>query len=300
MSGCSVRQVWRGDLDVAMEDVRALTEKYPYVSLNVLWAGFVARPICCHEYAYASVKDAVDLCDPLQIGLSFADSHGRKPNYSVQFNLYFPRNCLVQETMDTLISQGYDAAKAALHGIEANDFAEAMLTSELVTNEDIRWITYHGSYDLGFVYRALTTSQLPETRDEYIRNITEYFPYLYDVKTMLCSKFGHRDLPGGLRSACDFLGLGSLPIVVNPDASSRAGINSLLVSACFFNALGQFFDNKIDDAKFKGQLYGVYDDDPLDDDLSPNGSIGVSAKLPPGMLRLKPGTYSPDAKKATG
>ena len=80
-------------------------------------------------------------------------------------------------------------------------FGELLITSGVVLNGDIRWITFSSAYDFGYLLKVCTGAHLPPTEDEFFDILKEFFPQVYDMKYLM--KFC--DLHGGLNKLAEFL-----------------------------------------------------------------------------------------------
>lgn len=54
-----------------------------------------------------------------------------------------------QDSIDLLKHSGIDFDKNESRGIDVQKFGEIMMSSGVVLNDDIRWITFHSGYDFG-------------------------------------------------------------------------------------------------------------------------------------------------------
>jgi hypothetical protein len=54
--------------------------------------------------------------------------------------------------------------------------------SGLVLSDDVRWISFHSSYDFGYLVKTLTCTELPMDEVAFMDLLHTYFPYIYDVK----------------------------------------------------------------------------------------------------------------------
>jgi CCR4-NOT transcription complex subunit 7/8 len=54
-----------------------------------------------------------------------------------------------QDSIDLLKHSGIDFDKNEARGIDVQKFGEIMMSSGVVLNDDIRWITFHSGYDFG-------------------------------------------------------------------------------------------------------------------------------------------------------
>lgn len=58
-----------------------------------------------------------------------------------------------QDSVELLRNSGIDFLSHKEYGIEANDFGEHLMTSGLVLNENIKWISFH-RYDVVIIQRS--------------------------------------------------------------------------------------------------------------------------------------------------
>ena len=87
---------------------------------------------------------------------------------------------------------------------------EYFFKSGLVMNENLHWISYHGSFDYGYFYRLIKLAPLPDYQEDFLNEIKIYFPHNYDMKYLIGKKFGRDDIlydnmQGGLSRIADNL-----------------------------------------------------------------------------------------------
>jgi hypothetical protein len=70
-------------------------------------------------------------------------------------------------------------------GIPHHIFAEYIMISGLVLNEDIHWVSFHGSSDFAYLLKLLLNSNLPDTEEEFTQKLEIYFPNHYDLKVIV-------------------------------------------------------------------------------------------------------------------
>ena len=87
-----------------------------------------------------------------------------------------------QDSIDLLINSGIDFSKFEKFGINIQDFGEAMMMSGLVLNEDVKWTSFHSSYDFGYLVKTLTCTNLPQDENSFLDLLHTFFPCIYDVK----------------------------------------------------------------------------------------------------------------------
>jgi len=120
---------------------------------------------------------------------------------------------------------GLDFANHAAIGVDPARFAELLISSGLVLVPDVRWITFHAGYDLGYLVRLLTQRPLPGDSASFLRQCRSYFPELVDLKFAL----RHDDeLHGGLARIARLLG------VQRRGTAHQAGSDSLMTADVFF------------------------------------------------------------------
>lgn len=153
-----------------------------------------------------------------------------------------------QDSIDLLTNSGIDFRQHQARGIDVNDFGELIMTSGLVLLPDVKWISFHSSYDFGYFLKVLTCNPLPAEEVEFFELLRLFFPNFYDIKLLMRSC---KSLKGGLQDLADDLGLERV------GTQHQAGSDSLLTSQVFFKIRHMFFDERIDDSKFQGLLFGL-------------------------------------------
>ncbi|PWA39436.1 hypothetical protein CTI12_AA571770 [Artemisia annua] len=73
-------------------------------------------------------------------------------------------------------------------GVEAKKFGELLMSSGVVSNEDICWATFHGGYDFGYLIKLLTGKNLAETQEGFFESMNVFFPRVYDIKHIISSR----------------------------------------------------------------------------------------------------------------
>ncbi|KAL9672603.1 hypothetical protein QQ045_028855 [Rhodiola kirilowii] len=59
------------------------------------------------------------------------------------------------------------------------------MSSGVVLNEDVHWVTFHSPYDFGYLVKLLTCKNLPETQTRFFDLIKVFCPVVYDIKHMM-------------------------------------------------------------------------------------------------------------------
>merc|ERR1740120_682737 len=148
------QEVWRGNLEEEVNRMRDIAETFQHVAMDTQFPGIVARPTgpFTHyaEYNYQTLKCNVDLTRVIQIGMSFSDAKGNRPKgistWRFNFGFNAGRDVFAQESIDGLrTTRGLDLSKHQSQGIDPQVFGELLMSSGLVLNDEVRWITYCGS-----------------------------------------------------------------------------------------------------------------------------------------------------------
>eukprot|EP01036_Dinobryon_divergens_P033184 gene33183-42914_t len=252
-----IRDVWASNLDEEMENIRKIIDKYNYVAMDTEFPGVVARPVGDFgDLQFQTLRCNVDMLKLIQLGLSFTDKDGNWVDFDGckctcwQFNFKFSLSgdMFAQDSIELLQSSGIDFEKFEHLGIDVQYFGELMMMSGLVLNDDIKWISFHSSYDFGYLLKTLTCTDLPMDEPAFLELLLTYFPCIYDVKYMMTAVEG---MHGGLSSLADTLQIDRI------GPMHQAGSDSLLTAQTYFALLNKHFSSTCDDSKFRGELFGI-------------------------------------------
>ncbi|XP_057967875.1 probable CCR4-associated factor 1 homolog 6 [Malania oleifera] len=253
-----IREVWNDNLEEEFALIRNIVDDFPYVAMDTEFPGIVLRPVgnfkSSTDYVFHTMKANVDLLKLIQLGLTFSDDKGNLPTcgtdkYCVwQFNFreFNPNeDVYANDSIQLLCQSGIDFKKNSERGIDAHRFSELLMSSGIVLNDNVHWVTFHSGYDFGYLLKLLTCKNLPETQVEFFNLINMYFPTLYDVKHLMrfCNS-----LHGGLNKLAELLE------VERFGACHQAGSDSLVTSCAFMKLKETFFDGSTE--KYAGVLYG--------------------------------------------
>uniref|UniRef100_A0A0D9X8A5 poly(A)-specific ribonuclease n=1 Tax=Leersia perrieri TaxID=77586 RepID=A0A0D9X8A5_9ORYZ len=264
--GVEIREVWAWNLEAEIAAISDEVDRYRFVAMDTEFPGTVCRPLAIFptsdELNYATLVANVNLLKLIQIGLTLSDERGELPRRGTdgrrciwQFNFcgFSPRNDPHNsDSIQLLRASGIDFDRFADEGADPIRFAELLMSSGVVLNADVQWITFHSGYDFGYLLRLLTGRNLPDTMPAFFDLIRIYFPVLYDIKHLMkfCS-----NLHGGLSK------LGELLAVKRVGISHQAGSDSLLTLECYNKMKEAYFKGSTD--KHAGVLYGLLLEDGL-------------------------------------
>ncbi|KZV16360.1 hypothetical protein F511_12250 [Dorcoceras hygrometricum] len=258
-----IREVWNENLESEFALIRDIVDDYPYVAMDTEFPGVVLRPVGnfkhINEYNYQTLKDNVDMLKLIQLGLTFSDKDGNLPTCGAgtsciwQFNFRefnVSEDVFANDSIDLLRQSGIDFKKNNEMGVDANRFSELLMSSGIVLNDNINWVTFHSGYDFGYLLKLLTCRSLPETQAGFFELLKLYFPVVYDIKHLM--KFCN-SLHGGLNKLAELLEVERFGIC------HQAGSDSLLTSCAFKKLKDNFFNGSTE--RYSGVLYGLGTDD---------------------------------------
>ena len=248
-------EVYADNFKQEIKNMSSLLEEYNYIGMDTEFPGTV---YCINNYTtdfyYRTMKLNIDSLKLIQLGITLTNSKGEYPkNYPYhtwQFNLEFDLNSdkYAQNSLNLLINCGIDFNKLKKKGIKHKDFAEYLMISGLVLNPDIHWVSFHGSYDFGYLLHLLTNSPLPENENNFTDELTIYFPNHYDIRFLVQ---GNEKLQGGLNKLAQYLE------ILREGKTHQAGSDSVVTIDVFFKLLK---NGNIDKERLemdKNILYGL-------------------------------------------
>nr|KYP39372.1 putative CCR4-associated factor 1 isogeny 9 [Cajanus cajan] len=123
-----VRQVWASNLESEFDLIRQVIDDYNFISMDTEFPG---------------------------VGLTLSDARGNLPRLGAAGNRFIwefnfrdfdaERDAHAPDSVDLLRRQGIDFRRNAAEGVESQRFAELMMSSGLVCNEAVSWVTFHSA-----------------------------------------------------------------------------------------------------------------------------------------------------------
>ncbi|KAL2171095.1 hypothetical protein VTG60DRAFT_3786 [Thermothelomyces hinnuleus] len=244
------------------------------------------------DYHYQCLRTNVDLLKVIQIGIALFNEDGEQPParpsstdsadlrragsqaplpYAWQFNFKFSikDDMYNQTSIESLQQAGIDFALLERDGIDPHEFASLLIPSGLVCFDHVRWISFHGGYDFGYLTKLLICSPLPCDEVEFDQKMKRYFPSTYDVKHLMkhAIKLHNSGMltpsdPSAIEIMQKFEQKSGLEHIAETlklkrvGSAHQAGSDSLLTGRVFFELRKRIFNGDISDEHL-GKVWGL-------------------------------------------
>ena len=251
----TIKEVYNDNFLEELKVISELLDEYNYIGMDTEFPGTVYNvKNYTNDFYYKALKLNVERLKLIQLGITITNENGEYPKnipyHTWQFNFQFDikKDIYNEQSISLLKKSGIDFKKLKTNGIKKTTFAEKIITSGLVLNPDVHWISYHGSYDFGYLLSLLSNENLPENEEEYIKILGVYFPNFYDVKMLVKDLYF---LDGGLNKLINKLGVQRKGIM------HQAGSDSIATIESFLSLINCHIINDAKIIKFKNSLYGI-------------------------------------------
>ena len=250
-----IMEVYEDNFIEQIKGIGNLLEDYNYIGMDTEYPGTVYNvQTLTKDFYYKTMKMNIDSLKIIQLGITLTNSKGEYPKnckyHTWQFNFEFDKKVdkITSSSLNLLEQCGIDFNKLKRKGIKHRIFAEYFMVSGLVLNPDIRWVSFHGCYDFGYLLKLLLSQSLPDTEREFLNLCDTYFINYYDIKTMVKRM---DNLQGGLNKLAQNLE------VLREGKTHQAGSDSVVTIDVYFKLRenGVLQDDKI--LKDKNCLFGI-------------------------------------------
>ena len=228
-------------------------EQYNYIGMDTEFPGVVYKlDQFTSDFYYKSIEKNVNNLKIIQLGLSLYNSKGENPNEcsTWQFNFHFDISIdkYSNDSISLLVNSGINFEKLKTNGIPQNLFAEYFMTSGLLLDKNIHWISYHGATDFAYLLKLLINCNLPSDENNFTETLKIYFPSHFDIRILISGK---EQIKGGLKKLAKNLEIERFGNV------HQAGSDSLVTGDVFFSLLNKDYINKDDIKNYENILFGL-------------------------------------------
>ncbi|XP_055815299.1 probable CCR4-associated factor 1 homolog 11 [Solanum dulcamara] len=252
----TIREVWAQNLNSEFKDISSAIDQYPCISMDTEYPGVIFKPagdylMLSQEEKYELLKSNVDALNLIQLGITLSDADGNLPELEIgnrrvrvvwQFNFSdfdLTRDKHAPDSIKLLINHGINFEANQVSGIKSFHFSELLMSSGLVLNESVSWVTFQGGYDIGYLLKILTRRELPREFDNFLEYARVFLGNnFYDVKHLM----GVCNLYGGLNWVASALGLNRVA-----GRQHQAGSDSLLTCHVFYRMRNNYFVDGVPD-----------------------------------------------------
>ncbi|KAK1425968.1 hypothetical protein QVD17_14635 [Tagetes erecta] len=133
-----IRQVWSDNLEDEFGLIRDIVDHHSYIAIDTEFPGVVLQP-STNDRKYHTIKDNVDALNSI---------------LEIEFNVH--QDLFAPDSINLLKQTGIDFKLIAEKGIDASKFGALLMSSGVVLNDEICWVTFHGGYDFGYLLKLLT------------------------------------------------------------------------------------------------------------------------------------------------
>jgi CCR4-NOT transcription complex subunit 7/8 len=91
----------------------------------------------------------------------------------------------------------------------------------------VHWFGFHTDHDFAYLYRVLKGADLPMQENQFLDDVVNYFPNIYDVKIM--ADYHLKGFRSSLQQLAQILG-----VTRDDNCEHQAGSDSKITAKCFF------------------------------------------------------------------
>ena len=251
-----IKEVYDYNLEESFKEILSIQNAYNYIGMDTEFPGVVYNiKNITKTFYYDTIKTNVNSTKLIQLGITFTNKKGEFPSkydyHTWQFNFKFDqdKDKYSQESIDLLKNNGINFEKLKKNGISLVEFSKKLMSSGLVLNPNMKWISYHGSYDFAYLLKLLLNDNLPEKESEFMNLLKMYFPAFYDVRIMI--RDDNNLFYGGLNKLISVLNIERKGI------NHQAGSDSIATIESFHKLIEKEIINDDKIKTLRNVLYGI-------------------------------------------
>lgn len=283
-----IKNVYAHNLKQEMLAISNLIEDFPFIGMDTEFPGIVYSKETSQFRSFSNyqlTKLNVDALKVIQVGITLADKNGYYPEETCtwQFNLKFDiaNDLFQQSSIQLLSSSGIDFDSHNTNGISHIEFGEYLITSGLVLNSDIYWVTFHGIYDFAYLLKLIKNLKLPETEKDFYEDLDLYFCNFFDLRYLIQFSDYSRGSLQKLASECNIQRVGT---------QHQAGSDSVVTLMAFFRLVNEtFVNNPV--SNYKNILFHYVEKDDVEFDSNNKMYYNPINGFRSGMMYIYPSPY---------
>jgi len=188
----SVREVWAWNLDAEFEALLGAVcgEAGTILAFDTEFPGFLREEPASVSRAvqYQALRENVDLLQPIQLGLAVSSPSGILRgiwSFNILFDIAVDLH--TEASVIFLTAAGIDFPRHAIEGIDATVLGMKLGSSLLVGCHASSpwWVTFSGSYDLGYLLKLLTGGPLPCELSAFDAALAAFCPRRHEIRDQL-------------------------------------------------------------------------------------------------------------------
>ena len=257
-NSCPIKEVYASNFKEEIKNIKSIIEKeeYTYIGMDTEFPGTVySLENLSDDFYYKTLQKNVNELKLIQLGITLTNKDGEYPKnipyHTWQFNFKFDveKDKYSEESLNLLKSTGIDFDKLKKNGIEHKKFAKMLKKTGLVLNPDVKWISFHGSYDFAYLLKLLNKESLSSNENNFIYSLGLYFPHFYDIRVLIkdIDLYFH----GGLNKLISTLKIQRKGI------KHQAGSDSIATIEAFHKLIENGSITKLKMKKLDKVLYGI-------------------------------------------
>jgi CCR4-NOT transcription complex subunit 7/8 len=251
-----IKEVYSENLEEEMKVIISLLKEYNYIGMDTEFPGTVySLKNLSDDFYYKTLQKNVNELKLIQLGITLTNKDGEYPKnipyHTWQFNFKFDekKDKYSEESLNLLKSTGIDFDKLKKNGIDHKKFGKILKRTGLVLNPDVKWISFHGSYDFAYLLKILDKESLSSNENKFIYSLGIYFPHYYDIRVLIkdIDLYFH----GGLNKLISTLKIQRKGI------KHQAGSDSIATIEAFHKLIKNGSITKLKMKKLDKVLYGI-------------------------------------------
>ena len=283
-----IKNVYADNFKEEILKVAQLIEEFPFIGMDTEFPGIIYSKENNQFRTFSNyqlTKLNVDALKVIQIGITLADKNGFYPEETCtwQFNLQFDlgTDLFQQSSIQLLNSSGIDFESHNSKGISHLEFGDYLISSGLILNPEVYWVTFHGIYDFAYLLKIVKNLKLPETEKDFYDDLDLYFGNYFDLRYLIQFSDYSKGSLQKLAMECNIQRIGT---------QHQAGSDSVVTLMAFFRLVNEVFTNTPLN-NYKNMLFHYIEKDDVEFDANKMYYSHIN-NFRPNMMYMYPPYYN--------